>query len=741
MEAREIYNLTFHELITATFAVDWSDDNQISIITEKGIHILELQPNPLCVQPIAKFKRSFIYASSFLPCEPFLPVINRVINHFDKEDLYLFMLEVALTPKLDERNEQNPRIVAAAWSPKKLVNPSKCLLVTITSTGAVDLTCKVGNKWYSVYNLSFRWWKIIENELEFKTENIQVNSVDAESFKKNLRRLLGTTVTWSELFDKSTVFCYLVTAYRSCDLVIWKIMRLAELSMKVEPIIAYRTAFDTEVKITQLLWITLSDNKYLIIIGFFDGKIYGLYITETDDCITQKSIYKYEPNADHISVNYLKEFSRSNNEINIIVIKNFFFIVMTLNHEGKFVKQQHIQLTSLSISGLTLIDQEKAMVITRDSQMFTITFKKGLKLTSEPVKHDLKTSKIQFLGIAVAPNHALFVNVTSPNCLYDHLINREPSSLQLFNLKGEKWDPWLLLNKKDSCLYTHWNCLETIRIKASKELEPEKLLPSIPEDFKYMSVDHLRIIMWLTLITDVLKKKKILKKIDRVIGEISKAQPLIFVHAASSHIIKLSQRKELSNSMRLSIHFLRLYLEEFLSSKDKNIEGSVTKKLAEHAIDLTTKMELVRIESCSLCSEVITELPWKSSSCPKGHQLPRCALTLLHITCLKYRNCTVCGRIFHPSLDEIYDEVNCLYCDLPAVYDSRIANVYDNIDDNFRNLSLRPSWDLQNSKIQDSETLAVSEKPSKKRRTNTGDSFTLIINKDDETITETWQEL
>lgn len=39
METEEIYNLSISPPILSRFAVQWSQDNHISIVTEKGVHI------------------------------------------------------------------------------------------------------------------------------------------------------------------------------------------------------------------------------------------------------------------------------------------------------------------------------------------------------------------------------------------------------------------------------------------------------------------------------------------------------------------------------------------------------------------------------------------------------------------------------------------------------------------------------------------------------------------------------
>ncbi|KAH0554131.1 uncharacterized protein LOC123264203 [Cotesia glomerata] len=739
MEASDYYNLSLHELIISPFAVDWSQDNQISVITEKGVHILELQPNPLCAYPSAKFKRSFIYATDYLPVWPYLPNLNTIINEFSRNDLYSFLLDVTLTPKIKDKVDHIPRIVDLSWSPIKLLSPSKCLLAIVTSTGAIDITAKIRSNWYSIINLSNLWLEAVKDELEYNSKSSQVNADDADKFKSTLQRLCGTALAWSPLFqDKSIFYSYLLTGYRSSDLVIWKVIKIHEVEVKVLPTIVYHMRFDINVKITKLIWINLDINKYLIIVGFFDGRVYGVQINQTNNSIIQQSLYKYESTPDRMNVSFIQEFKRTEKEINIVIVKSYYLIIITVDNEGKLLRQKYIEFAGLLISGLTLINNEQLLISTQDSKMYLVTLTES-DLITEGINHEMKASKVNFLGLAHAPSGATFVNVTSPNVLYDHLVNREPSTVYFFNFKGDQWDHWKVLNKEGITLGDHWDCLEAIRIRASRDPTPEQILPAIPEDIESLSTHGLRIVMWLTLITEVMKNKKLIKKIDNFVGEISEAQPLIFVNSATEFMIKIAKKTLLSNELKLCIHFLRLYMEVFLAGEDESTDKNSAVRQATDALRATAKLDLIEEEYCNLCGEMVTDLPWNKPTCPKGHQLPRCAITLLQITCLKYRNCPNCGRIFHPLLDDEFDDVKCLYCDIPAIYDNRIVSVGDEVEKNYRNLSLRPLSDLENSKMLESEN-TVTEKRSKKRKTDNGDTFTLIVNKNDETITETWQE-
>ena len=385
--------------------------------------------------------------------------------------------------------------------------------------------------------------------------------------------------------------------------------------------------------------------------------------------------------------------------------------------------------------------------------MYAVLITDTEELTYRPVKTDLKHTKVQYLGLASSRNSVIFLNVTSPDTLYDHLVPRDPSTLQIFRLLGDQWEPTKILNNPSNVkksLYNYWDCLEYIRIKSAKSPEEQKIFSDIPKNLSQLSIHQLRIVMWLTLLSQVVEKKQLLQGVDKIVGEISEAQPLIFILNACQHLMRLAKKSSLNTEEKCCIHFLRMYMEIYLAGEDEdNLEcNTITRNISE-ALSATSHVDTMEMESCNLCGEILSELPWLSEICPAGHKLQRCSVTLLQINSVQYRTCPVCGKMFHPMLDDEYIETRCIYCDVPAQYDTRILPInLENLESRWKNLSKRPTFYQQESRNQEIEnpngtvgTAATSEIKNK-RRCLSPQTFAVIVNKDDDdsSITETWQE-
>lgn len=359
-------------------------------------------------------------------------------------------------------------------------------------------------------------------------------------------------------------------------------------------------------------------------------------------------------------------------------------------------------------------------------------------LKSISIKHKLPQTRVQYLGLACSPNRTMLVCVTSPNSTYDHLITREPSVLYILSLDGEEWEPInIIKNYKHINSNFPWDCLELIRLKAAKVSDPMIILPKVPQNLESLKLYELRISMWLSLITEVLTKKKMIQRIENI-GEIAEAQPLIFIHCVCAYLDRLTNKTHLSNDQELSASLLRMCLEIYLAGEDTE-EETVTTQYAREALNKTSHFKL-KVESCNLCGQIISDLSWNTTKCPSGHKLPRCALTLLQITTVQYRSCPICGQLYHLCLDDEYEEVRCLFCNIPVLYDSRVVDV-QNSELYARNLS-KPQVSLveltQNQDSEMSENFSYIEE----HQTETP-SYSVIVNYDKDescSITETWRE-
>lgn len=286
------------------------------------------------------------------------------------------------------------------------------------------------------------------------------------------------------------------------------------------------------------------------------------------------------------------------------------------------------------------------------------------------VKNGLSQTRVRYLGLAHSLSCAMFINVTAPNTLYDHLVMKEPSKMWIFRLKSESPSDILQRNKRPR-FEQLWDLLEVIRIKAIKAVDSETVLPKVPSNLEFLSLYELRIAMWISVIMEICEKKKVIPGIGSIAGEISEVQPLIFIHTACNYLELLQSKSSLLKEQKLSMNLLKMYLEVYLAGEE-NEEASPLSRRARDVLKKISRFALNNIESCNLCGEAINDLSWKVTKCPQGHILPRCAITLLQITTTEYRMCPICGLLFHPCLDQEFEETRCLFCDVPAVHENRV---------------------------------------------------------------------
>lgn len=265
-----------------------------------------------------------------------------------REELYSFIIEESMTPKLSNVKEMVPKIVDLAWSPKDLIHPSKCLIAILTSAGAVIIACKICRDWYPVYDLSSLRYNIIEQRINEELEENKNNSASFETFKVYMKALQASCFTWSKFFAD---FAYFVVAYLNGDIIIYKILKVFDYNKIVNPKIVGIIRLNESVKMNVLNWITIDTKKHLIIIGYFDGRIYGLNVEEHDGNFELMFIEKYYDYTDRIAINAIKIFPQSDLNINVLIAKGYYLFLLCFKENGTLRSMQHLQLEGFMISG------------------------------------------------------------------------------------------------------------------------------------------------------------------------------------------------------------------------------------------------------------------------------------------------------------------------------------------------------------------------------------------------------
>ena len=337
----------------------------------------------------------------------------------------------------------------------------------------------------------------------------------------------------------------------------------------------------------------------------------------------------------------------------------------------------------LYFAGLSIISENKILIYTQDGKLFLIKVK-NQNITSEAIKTDLPKTHAQFLGLTNSWNKVLFATLTSPNSVYDHLVVREPSTLHIFSLESPKFDPLIILENNESIsIFNHWDCLSAIGMKLYKSIISINSIQKIPHNFESLPVYKLRILMWLSVLSNVFESKRSLTDFSNVSEELVEIRSLITLYSASAYLISTAGKSQISAEQRLSARFLRTYLEVYIAGEIDEEETPACRN-AQRALKFSCKIEPSGPETCNLCKKIIADLPWKMEKCPSGHKLPRCAVTLLQITSVRYQSCPICKQIFHSCLDEEYPEgPKCLFCDVPVLHDSRVFGSVNRERQNF----------------------------------------------------------
>lgn len=304
--------------------------------------------------PTFKFARSFIYSSDTLPACVFIDEAGSLIWNLVREEIYSLLMDDVVTPKLDGVTEKFPRIVKTAWSPKNLISPSQCVLAILNSAGAVELLHKVSNNWYSICDVSSLRLKIVQEEIKTslnKSDFYKKSNNQSARIAESIRKLQACSLTWSKLFKIGEIsFAYFSVAYCSGDILIWKIPRISNFTKSLQPVFVGIIYLNNPSKVNVSCWITVDANEHLIVVGYSDGRICGVKLTDKDNNLQIALIEKYT-NPDHIAVNYLYIIPQDKSDVKIFAAKGSFLLLLCINSAGELKSMRQLHVQGFTITG------------------------------------------------------------------------------------------------------------------------------------------------------------------------------------------------------------------------------------------------------------------------------------------------------------------------------------------------------------------------------------------------------
>lgn len=301
--------------------------------------------------PAFKFARSFIYTSDTFPA--CTDETNSSEWNSRRRDIYSLLVNDVVTPKLDGASDKLLR-TKAVWSPKNLISPSQCVLAILNSAGAIELLHKVSNNWYSVCDVSSLRLKLLRNDIatNLKKRNFYKKLKDQSGrVTEGIRKLQACSMTWSKLFETGeTSFAYFSIAYCNGDILIWKVPKISNFIKSLE--LAFLGTIDlNDLLIANVLcWITIDVNQHLIVIGYFDGRIRGVKLTDRDNNLQIASVENYV-DSDHIAVNYLHVIPRDKSDIKILAAKDSLLLLLCINSAGELKSVRHLCMRGFAITG------------------------------------------------------------------------------------------------------------------------------------------------------------------------------------------------------------------------------------------------------------------------------------------------------------------------------------------------------------------------------------------------------
>ncbi|XP_045121573.1 general transcription factor 3C polypeptide 4-like [Portunus trituberculatus] len=641
IEVRQlVQGVPFATAVLARAPLSWSADNNIALVTQHGVYILEVTLSPEECTPALMLTRFFLAApdaqSSKVHPDIDLTTVLQTVDHVTG---HAMMMDAMLSANQRAEVEQDPRYSRSSvscmpsgeathrgyqqgvWSPQGIGQHGRCVLALLTTNYKVTLVGRTNRYWGELANLSSQWLKYCSDEAWQRVKVPEDSPVHIQ-YKARMAMLAICKLVWTSMCEgEGGKYCMLIGLTEGGHAVFWHVATGCTSQDQVKLLSVQETDM-TQIKSAH--WHTTGDNCGYLTLGNSQGQVKILCCEFSHDHALLRDLgYAWE-NADRMIVNQTELCPIEDDQYLLLSAKHNILLVLSISlttHHLAVNHTSHTFIGDLEISGLLVFDDFNVYAAAKDGFVKHVSIKVLNDGSTNIEPHDaiFHSEGVTYSDLVASPNKAMVCVFESIRVAYDHLIEREPTLINIYRVvETAKMVDWVL----ESPLPLHLiaDVFESLRISVCKAGR---------SSLKVLQVDEIP--------NQSLQKLK-----------------------AHFWLVKISKSVASSNEALLeTLHTLSLMCDWVKKDGKQAVRRTVE--------PLAKRLEKSKREQCPVCRAPV-QLKWLThGQCGNGHTLPRCCRTLMLTE--PSILCSRCRVYAHVDAKDIVEEdaYICTYCSGPMV--------------------------------------------------------------------------
>ncbi|XP_063843555.1 general transcription factor 3C polypeptide 4-like isoform X1 [Scylla paramamosain] len=678
IEVRQlVQGIPFATAVLARSPLSWSADNNIALVTQHGVYILEVTLSPEECTPALMLTRFFLAApdAQASKAHPDINLTN-VLQTVDHVTGHTMMMDAMLSANQRAEVEQEPRTSRSSascmpsgeathrgyqqgvWSPQGVGQHGRCVLALLTTNYKVTLVGRTNRYWGELADLSSQWLKYCSHEA-WQRVKVPKDAPVHIQYKARMAMLAICRLVWTSVCEEAGgKYCLLIGLTEGGHAVFWRVTSDCTSQEQVHLLSAQETNM-TQIKSAH--WYTAGDNSGYLTLGNSQGQVKIMCCEFSHKHILLRDLgYAWE-SADRMIVNQTELCPIEGDQYLLLLAKHNILLVSSISLTTQHLAVNHTSHTfigDLEISGLLVFDDLNVYAAAKDGFVKHVSIKLlNDGSTNVEVQDAIFHSEgVTYSDLVASPNKAMVCVFESIRVAYDHLIEREPTLINIYRVvETARMVDWVL--ESPLPLHLSADIFESLRISVCKAGRSSLSVLQVDE-IPNQSLQKLKAHFWLVKISKSVASSN--EALLETLNEVeAKVQEAILMKWIVDVLEKFAQRKE--PFLPSIVHSLSLMCDWMKKDGRQGVKRSVE--------PLAKRLEKSKREQCPVCKAPV-QLKWLTHGrCGNGHTLPRCCLTLMLTE--PSIMCSRCRVYAHVDAKDIVEEdaYTCTYCSGPMVSD------------------------------------------------------------------------